>query len=36
MPQEAYPDEEVDERANLVYQHVYSNYPGRERSIYTQ
>jgi type I restriction enzyme R subunit len=34
LPQEPYPDPEVQEKANLVYQHVYSNYPGGGASIY--
>ena len=26
LPQEAYADDEVDERTDLVYQHIFSNY----------
>ncbi|SDY72250.1 type I restriction enzyme, R subunit [Nitrosomonas halophila] len=36
LPQEVYFDDEVGERANLVYQHVYSNYPGGDGSVYAQ
>ncbi|MCW5601373.1 type I restriction endonuclease subunit R [Nitrosomonas sp.] len=34
LPQEAYPVEEINDKANLVYQHVYSNYSGGDRSVY--
>lgn len=34
LPQEAYADEEVDEKTNLVYQHVYSNYSGGDVHVY--
>lgn len=30
LPQEPYPDEEVKERANVVFQHVFTRYPGGE------
>lgn len=36
LPQEAYADEEVDEKTDLVYQHVYSNYSGGHRNAYMQ
>lgn len=34
LPQESYPDMEVQEKADLVYQHIYSNYPGGGVSAY--
>lgn len=36
LPQEAYLVEEINDKANLVYQHVYSNYSGGDRSVYAQ
>ena len=35
LPQESYSDEEVDFKAVAVYQHVYSNYYGGGKSVYT-
>lgn len=34
LPQESYPDMEVQEKTDLVYQHIYSNYPGGGASVY--
>lgn len=34
LPQEPYPDEEVDIKSLLVYQHVYANYQGAGFSRY--
>lgn len=34
LPQEPYPDEEVDIKSLLVYQHVYANYQGSGFSRY--
>ena len=34
LPQESYPDEEVDTKAIDVYQHIYSNYYGGGASTY--
>ena len=34
LPQDNYPDEEVESRANEVYQHIYSNYYGGGMSTY--
>lgn len=28
LPKDSYPDEEVSTRAGMVYQHIYTNYPG--------
>lgn len=36
LPQEAYADEEVEEKTDLVYQHVYSNYSSGQKHAYTQ
>ncbi|MXS84147.1 type I restriction endonuclease subunit R [Nitrosomonas oligotropha] len=36
LPKEAYADEEVDEKTDLVYQHIYSNYSGRNRQEYAR
>jgi len=35
LPQNSYPDEEVETRASDVYQHVYSNYHGGGQSTYS-
>ena len=35
LPQEPYSDNEVDEKANIVYQHIYTNYYGGGKSVYT-
>lgn len=34
LPVETCSDDEVDERTNKIYQHVFTNYPGGERSVY--
>jgi hypothetical protein len=34
LPQESYPDKEVDEKTNVVYQHIYTNYYGGGKSVY--
>lgn len=34
LPQESYPDEEVEGKADQVYQHIYSNYIGDGQSRY--
>jgi type I restriction enzyme R subunit len=34
LPPETYPDEEVDIKSLLVYQHIYANYQGAGRSRY--
>ncbi|WP_404358832.1 type I restriction endonuclease subunit R [Methylotuvimicrobium sp. KM1] len=34
LPQETYPDEEVDMKSLLVYQHIYANYQGAGESRY--
>ncbi len=34
LPQETYPDEEVENKADKVYQHIYSNYAGDGQSAY--
>jgi type I restriction enzyme R subunit len=36
LPQEQYPDEEIDKKTLDVYQHIYSNYYGNGLSIYDQ
>lgn len=36
LPQEAYSDEEVNEKSLSVYQHIYSNYFGAGKSVYQQ
>jgi len=36
LPKEAYADDEVDEKTDLVYQHIYSNYSGGYRNAYMQ
>lgn len=36
LPQEAYADEEVEEKTDLVYQHVYSNYSSGQKHAYMQ
>ncbi|MFZ2451612.1 MAG: type I restriction endonuclease subunit R [Methylovulum miyakonense] len=35
LPPEPYPDEEVDIKSLLVYQHIYANYQGAGRSRYS-
>ena len=32
LPEQAYPDEEVENRTQSVYQHIYSNYFGGEKN----
>jgi len=34
LPQVPYPDEELDIKSLLVYQHIYSNYQGAGMSSY--
>lgn len=34
LPQPAYPDDELADKSLLVYQHVYTSYPGGGRSVY--
>ena len=34
LPEMAYPEAEVLERADIVYQHIFTNYPGGGRSVY--
>ena len=34
LPQESYPDEELDIKSLLVYQHIYANYQGAGMSRY--
>ncbi|MDP3608654.1 MAG: type I restriction endonuclease subunit R [Nitrosomonas sp.] len=34
LPKEAYADDEVDEKTDLVYQHIYSNYSGGDIHVY--
>ena len=36
LPQNSYPDNEVNEKTNVVYQHIYTNYPGGDLNIYNQ
>ena len=36
LPQEQYPDDEVDIKALDVYQHIYSNYYGGGSSVFNQ
>ncbi|MCB0672826.1 MAG: type I restriction endonuclease subunit R [Saprospiraceae bacterium] len=36
LPQQSYPDKELDEKTDLVYQHIFSNYPGGLFTIYNQ
>lgn len=34
LPQQTYSDRDVDEKTNLVYQHIYTNYQGGAKSAY--
>ena len=34
LPQKSYPDNEVDEKTMVVYQHIFTNYPGGGKSVY--
>ena len=34
LPFESYSQNEVAERADVVYQHIFTNYPGGGRSVY--
>jgi type I restriction enzyme R subunit len=36
LPQEVYTDQDVSERTINVYQHIYTNYPGGGKSVYSQ
>ena len=35
LPQESYTDFEVSEKTVHVYQHIYTNYPGGQKSVYS-
>ncbi|RLD77262.1 MAG: type I restriction endonuclease subunit R, partial [Bacteroidetes bacterium] len=35
LPQEPYPDNEVDKKTDVVYQHIFTNYYGGGKSIYS-
>ncbi|MBU4485373.1 MAG: DUF3387 domain-containing protein [Candidatus Delongbacteria bacterium] len=34
LPQESYTDEEVEEKPQIVFQHIYTNYSGGGKSVY--
>lgn len=34
LPQEPYSEDEVNEKTNVVYQHIFTNYPGGGHSVY--
>ncbi len=34
LPQEPYPEIEIEEKTNMIYQHIYSNYYGGGKSVY--
>lgn len=34
LPQEPYSEDDVNEKTNIVYQHIFTNYPGGGRSVY--
>ena len=34
LPQEPYPEKEIEERTNVIYQHIYTNYFGGGKSVY--
>lgn len=34
LPQEPYSEDEVNEKTNVIYQHIFTNYPGGGRSVY--
>jgi len=34
LPQEPYSENEVDEKTNVIYQHIYTNYYGGGKSVY--
>ena len=34
LPQEPYSEDEVNEKTNTVYQHIFTNYPGGGKSVY--
>ena len=36
LPQESYPEEEVNTKADLVYQHIFTNYYGGGVNAYNQ
>ena len=34
LPQEPYPEKEIEEKTNVIYQHIYTNYFGGGKSVY--
>ena len=34
LPQEPYSEDEVNEKTNVIYQHIFTNYPGGGQSVY--
>ena len=36
LPQEPYSEDDVSEKTNAVYQHIFTNYPGGGKSVYGQ
>ena len=34
LPQEPYSENEVDEKTNVIYQHIFTNYYGGGKSVY--
>ena len=34
LPQEPYSENEVEEKTNVIYQHIYTNYYGGGKSVY--
>ena len=34
LPQEPYSEDDVSEKTNMVYQHIFTNYPGGGKSVY--
>lgn len=34
LPQEPYSEDEVNEKTNVIYQHIFTNYPGGGHSVY--
>ncbi len=34
LPQDPYPDQELEDKTNKLYQHIYTNYPGGGQSVY--
>jgi type I restriction enzyme R subunit len=35
LPQEPYSEDEVNEKTNVIYQHIFTNYPGGGQSVYS-